>query len=67
MTYEDRTAFAILIIFGFSLGVFVMGLWAGLTMYRHDTFDCTNVCDGKHSIQYYIDNNKVCFCEVNNV
>jgi hypothetical protein len=58
MTYEDRTAFATIIV-GLFLGVFVMGLWAGLTMYRHDTFDCTNVCGGKHSIY----NNNVCYCE----
>ena len=66
MTQDERSGFvAIMGLVGFV--VFIMGLWAGLTMYRHDTFDCTNVCDGKHSIQYYIDNNKVCFCEVNNV
>jgi hypothetical protein len=31
---------------------------------KFDTFDCTNTCGGKHSIQYYVENNKVCYCEV---
>ena len=42
---------------------FMFGYGAGQSVYKHDVFDCTNTCDGKHSIQYYVDNNKVCFCE----
>ena len=58
MTQDDRTAFAI-IMSGVGLVVFVMGFWSALTMYRHDTFDCTNTCGGKHSIY----NNNICYCE----
>ena len=42
---------------------FALGLGAGQASYKHDTFDCTNTCGGKHTIQYYVDNNKVCYCE----
>jgi hypothetical protein len=59
MTQDERSGFvAIMGLVGFV--VFIMGFWAGLTMYRHDTFDCTKVCDGKHSIY----NNDICYCEV---
>ena len=40
-----------------------LGYGAGQSSYKHDTFDCTNICGGKHSIQYYVENNKVCYCE----
>lgn len=44
---------------------FALSLGYGIqSRYKHDTFDCTNICGGKHSIQYYIKNNKVCYCEV---
>jgi hypothetical protein len=43
---------------------FAFGYGAGQSSYKHDTFDCTNICGGKHSIQYYVENNKVCYCEV---
>lgn len=43
----------------FALGIFVMGFWSGLMIYKHDTFDCTNTCAGKHSIY----TNNVCYCE----
>lgn len=42
---------------------FAFGYGAGQSSYKHDVFDCTNTCGGKHSIEYYVDNNKVCFCE----
>ena len=41
-----------------------LGYGIGQSRYKHDTFDCTNTCGGKHSIQYYVENNKVCYCEV---
>jgi hypothetical protein len=43
---------------------FAFGYSAGQSSYKHDTFGCTNTCGGKHSIQYYVDNIKVCYCEV---
>lgn len=39
---------------------FAFGFGAGRDSYKHDTFDCTNTCGGKHSIQYA---NKACYCE----
>ena len=41
-----------------------LGYGVGQSSYKHDTFDCTHICGGKHSIQYYVENNKVCYCEV---
>ena len=57
---DNLVGFAIFLILGLFFG---LGYGAGQSSYKHDVFDCTNTCDGKHSIQYYVDNNKVCFCE----
>ena len=44
---------------GIVLGIFVLGFLSALALFKHDTFDCTNLCGGKHSIY----NNNVCYCE----
>ena len=56
----NNNGVGLLFLVGFVLAIFVMGFWSGLKIYKHDTFDCTNTCDGKHSIY----NNNVCYCEV---
>jgi hypothetical protein len=60
---NDNYAGGVLIVLILGL-FFAFGFLAAKSNYQHDTFDCTNTCGGKHSIQYYVDNNKVCFCEV---
>ena len=45
---------------GIVLGIFVIGFLSALAFFKHDTFDCTNTCDGKHSIY----TNNVCYCKV---
>ena len=45
---------------GIVLGIFVMGFWSALALFKHDTFVCTNLCGGKHSIY----NNDACYCKV---
>ena len=47
------------------LGIFFgLGFWISKSSYQHDTFDCTNVCGGRHSIQHSVNNVKVvCYCE----
>jgi hypothetical protein len=61
--HNDNTLGGLLVVF--ILCIFAaFGYCTAKAEYQHDTFDCTNTCDGKHSIQYYINNNKVCFCEV---
>ena len=47
-----------LVFAGIVLGLFILGFCSG-PIYKHDTFDCTNICDGKHSIY----TNNVCYCE----
>lgn len=37
-----------------------LGIWLGAASYQHDTFDCTNKCDDKHSIEL----NHKCYCEI---
>jgi hypothetical protein len=60
--YGDNTLGALVVVF--ILCIFAaFGYSAAKAEYQHDTFDCTNTCGGKHSIQYYVENNKVCFCE----
>ena len=61
--YGDNTLGILFVIFIFCIFAAV-GYYAAKSEYQHDTFDCTNTCGGKHSIEYYVDNNKVCFCEV---
>ena len=55
----NNEAGGLLALVGIVLGIFVMGFWSGLMIYKHDTFDCTNTCKGKHSIY----TNNVCYCE----
>jgi hypothetical protein len=61
MSGDNLVVFLILLILAI---FFAFGCGAGQSSYKHDTFDCTNICGGKHSIQYYVENNKVCYCEV---
>ena len=42
---------------------YLIGSFVAVSRFQHDTFDCTNTCGGKHSIESYVGNNKVCFCE----
>lgn len=58
----NNEAAGLSVLIGIALGIFVMGFWSALTFYRHDTFNCTNSCGGKHSI--YNTNTKICYCEV---
>lgn len=44
---------------GFFMCLFLFGFMTGKMLYKHDTFDCTNSCDKKHSI--YFDN--ACYCK----
>jgi hypothetical protein len=55
----NNEAGGLLVFVGIVLAIFVMGFWSALTIYKHDTFDCTNTCDGNHSIY----TNNVCYCE----
>ena len=60
----NNEAGGLLTLVGIVLAIFVIGFWSVLTIYKHDTFDCTNVCGGKHSIQHSVNNVKVvCYCE----
>lgn len=45
---------------GIVLGIFVIGFWLALALYKYDTYDCTNLCGGKHSIY----NNNACYCKI---
>ncbi len=56
----NNEAAGLSVLVGIVLGFFVMGFWSALTNYKHDTFDCTNSCGGKHSIY----TNNVCYCKV---
>ena len=60
MSFDPTIVFLLVLILVLT---FAFGYGAGQSSYKHDVFDCTNTCGGKHSIQYYVDNNKVCFCE----
>jgi hypothetical protein len=59
MNSDDRGALLTLIV-GIVLVFFVTGFWTALTLYKHDTFECTNLCGGKHSIY----NNDACYCKI---
>ncbi len=50
----------VLMFFGLVLMIYLIGFAVGMKQYSHDTFDCTNACDGKHSVYY----NDACYCEV---
>ncbi len=50
MNNDSYNAVGGLVFVGFVFGIFILGFWSALTIYKHDTFDCTNICDGKHSI-----------------
>ncbi len=49
----------VLMFVGLVLFIYLIGFVTGTKQYSHDTFDCTNICDGKHSIY----TNNVCYCE----
>jgi hypothetical protein len=55
----NNDAGGLLVLVGIVLAIFTIGFWSATSMYKHDTFDCTNLCGGKHSIY----NNNVCYCE----
>lgn len=59
MNSDDRNALLTLIV-GIVLAIFTIGFWLATSMYKHDTFDCTNTCDGKNSIY----NNNACYCKI---
>jgi len=59
MNSDDRGALLTLIV-GIVLVIFVTGFWTALALYKYDTFDCTKLCDGKHSIY----NNNACYCKI---
>ena len=63
MSGDNPVVFLFVFILDLSLAL-ALGYGVGQSSYKHDTFDCTNICGGKHSIQYYVENNKVCYCEV---
>jgi len=63
MSGDNPVVFLFVFILDLSLAL-ALGYGVGQSSYKHDTFDCTNTCGGKHSIQYYVDNIKVCYCEV---
>ena len=56
----NNDAGGLLVLVGIVLAIFTIGFWSATNMYKHDTFDCTNLCGGKHSIY----NNNACYCEV---
>jgi 6-phosphogluconolactonase (cycloisomerase 2 family) len=58
----NNDAGGLLVLVGIVLAIFTIGFWSATSMYKHDTFDCTNSCGGKHSI--YNTNTKICYCEV---
>jgi hypothetical protein len=60
--YGDNTLGALVVVFILDISA-AFGYSAAKAEYQHDTFDCTNTCGGKHSIESYVGNNKVCFCE----
>ena len=62
MSGDNPVVFLLVFILDLSLAL-ALGYGAGQSSYKHDTFDCTNICGGKHTIQYYVENNKVCYCE----
>jgi len=59
--HNDNTLGVLVVVFIFIF--FALGYGAAKSEYQHDTFNCTNTCGGKHSIESYVGNNKVCFCE----
>jgi len=63
MSSDHPVVFLFVFILDLSFAL-ALGYGVGQSSYKHDTFDCTNICGGKNSIQYYVENNKVCYCEV---
>lgn len=57
MTDSFPSGFVAVVIIAIFL--FFFGVWAGVYPFQLDTFKCTNVCAGAHSIQF----GDKCYCE----